>query len=284
VNLKAFFVDALAFALDVGIGTPEDVLHHVTPDVLAAHLPRPLWARLFTACLGSQKVDAQLIVETIGVPNLCEHVPTNVIWACISQIASRALGGAHAVAIPATMAQPKPTIAGAQIGRSTTPAKGVPAPTTTPSRGLPLSPLPAAAEAPARNAQPASPAAGRNNPVPGPQSLANLDLDEDERPAAPSRSRTPTGQRLRAGQTGGIARIGAASVAARRPQAQAAPAAPSARVPARGRGSTDEEFETETSVGKDWSEREIAVDDEQLVDWQAADETQTGGEGLTRKR
>ena len=41
VNLKAFFVTTLSSALDLGIAIPEDVLRHVTPDVLAANLPRP---------------------------------------------------------------------------------------------------------------------------------------------------------------------------------------------------------------------------------------------------
>ena len=92
MNIKAFFVDALDSALDLGIGTPDDVLRHVTPDVLATHLPRPLWARLLTACLGAPRVDAQLVVETIGIPNLCEHVPTSIIWACIAEIGARSLG------------------------------------------------------------------------------------------------------------------------------------------------------------------------------------------------
>src|SRR5687767_14503109 len=93
VNAKGFFVAALSSALDLGIATPEDVLRHVTPDVLSLHLPRPLWARLLTAALGAPKVDAQLVVETIGVPNLCEHVPSPIIWACISEIAARSLSG-----------------------------------------------------------------------------------------------------------------------------------------------------------------------------------------------
>ena len=92
MNLKGFFVDALASALDLGIGRPEDIIKHVTPDVLATHLPRPLWARLLTACLGAPKVGATLIVETIGIPNLCEHVPSAIIWGCIADIAHRSLG------------------------------------------------------------------------------------------------------------------------------------------------------------------------------------------------
>src|SRR5688500_14825467 len=84
VNAKAFFVATLQSALDLSIATPEDMVQHVTPDVLAEHLPRPLRARLLTACVGAPKVDAQRVVETIGVPNLCEHVPSQLIWACIA--------------------------------------------------------------------------------------------------------------------------------------------------------------------------------------------------------
>src|SRR5438105_4696593 len=93
VNVKAFFVASLSSALDLGVATPEDIVRHVTPEILANHLPRPLWARLLTACLGASRVDAQLVVETIGVPNLCEHVPLHVLWACVAEIAGRALGG-----------------------------------------------------------------------------------------------------------------------------------------------------------------------------------------------
>ena len=89
VNLKSFFVATLSSALDLGIAVPEEVIRHVTPDVLAAHLPRPLWARLLTACVGAPRVDAQLVVETIGVPNLCEHVPAQIIWDCIQELAQR---------------------------------------------------------------------------------------------------------------------------------------------------------------------------------------------------
>ena len=53
VNLKAFFVAALSSALDLGIAVPDDVIRHVTPEILASYLPKPLWARLLTACLGA---------------------------------------------------------------------------------------------------------------------------------------------------------------------------------------------------------------------------------------
>ena len=101
MNVKAFFVDALSSALELGIAQPDDVLRHVTPDVLAQHLPRPLWARLLTACLGAPRVDAQLVIETIGLPNLAEHIPAQLMWAVIAEVGARSLGQAVAAAPPA---------------------------------------------------------------------------------------------------------------------------------------------------------------------------------------
>ena len=94
MNIKQFFVDALRAAIELKVATYDDVLRHVTPEVLSVNLPRPLWARLLTACLGAPRVDAQLVVETIGIPNVCEHVPSPLIWSCIAEFAARALGQA----------------------------------------------------------------------------------------------------------------------------------------------------------------------------------------------
>ena len=248
MNIKAFFVDALSSALELRIGTPDDVLRHVTPDVLAQHLPRPLWARLLTACLGAPRVDAQLVVETVGVPNLCEHVPTSIIWACIAELGARSLGrpveARAPTPVPSSSSQPVKSVLAPPpeiVKPTATPARGTPVsigpsiPKPTPARGMPAQPDPEAAAAP--------------TPV-------------DEKPATTSslRSRTPTGQRFR--QSGSSARtLGGVS---RRPQAAAVPSIK----PAKRSEPTD--YETETAVeAADWREKEIVVDDEQLVDWQA---------------
>ena len=65
MNVKNFFIDALSSALELSIATPDDVLKHVTPEILGTALPRPLWARLLTACLGAPRVDAQLVVAIL---------------------------------------------------------------------------------------------------------------------------------------------------------------------------------------------------------------------------
>jgi hypothetical protein len=259
VNVKQFFVTALSQALELGIATSDDVVRHVTPDVLALHLPRPLWSRLLTACLGAPRVDAQLVVETVGVPNLCEHIPQTIIWGVLLEIGARALGNAPLAqprALPLAVAPPPPEIAAAPVA--------------------PQSPAPSGPS------------------IPAPQMgnlLAELEADERSTPTPPpspgGRSRTPTGQRFRQSNTG-IGRL--AQTSARRPMASASPPTPtptpatqiieagtekSRAVPSIvRRGQTETEYDVETEI--DWKNREpIAVDDEQLVDWSAAEETQT---------
>jgi len=278
VNIKSFFVASLSQALELGLATCEDVLRHVTPDVLAHHLPRPLWARVLTACVGAPRVDAQLVVETIGVPNLCEHIPQTIIWGCLLEIGARALGNAP-------LAQP---------------------------RVMPLAVAPPPPEVhPVASAAAPAPA-GPSIPEPRLQSLfAELEAEATPPPPSPSgRSRTPTGQRFQKTNTG-IGRLAATN--ARRPMASAPAPAPAPTttpataiieagteksrtlggVPAAGgipsivrRGQTEAEYEVETEI--DWKNREpIAVDDEQLVDWSAAEETQTtqsNTDDYTRKR
>ena len=231
MSAKKFLEDALGSALDLQIATHDDVLRHVTTDVLSIHLPRPLWARLLTACLGAPRVDAQLVIETVGVPNLCEHVPSTILWKCVAEVAARALGKPEAAA-----------------------AIPVPVPKQS-SSPVPLAPPPP--EAPRPRATPPGPIPAQQGPsIP---SVTQSDGDAS-RPA----------QRFRQAGTGiGGSRIGQPQ--ARRPQAQAAPAPAPAPTPARNvvrRGATDlSENETETAVESEWRGKEIAVDDSQLVDW-----------------
>lgn len=299
VNVKAFFVAALTSALDQGIATSEDVIRHATPDVLAAHLPRPLWARLLTACVGAPRVDAQLVVDTVGVSNLCEHVPAPILWATLAEVAARSLGGVLPTR-PATPLVPS-------------------APAAAPLRPLSVaSPPPvetrAAAPTPAAIAGPSIPA---SIPAPGAATAAAVDdvvaeLESEERSSNPTRARTPTGQRFRQTSTN-IGRLAATN--ARRPQAVAVaperptpPAAPPAPIrtertpppapppsaatplatgtaPRVRRGETEiEEVEVETNVGAaDWRAT-LSVEDEQLVDWSSSEETVTSDEQFRPKR
>jgi hypothetical protein len=265
VNLKAFFVATLSSALDLGIAIPDDVIRHVTPDVLAAHLPRPLWARLLTACVGAPHVDAQLVVETIGVPNLCEHVPAQILWDCIEELAHRALAGV-VIAAPVAVPSSRPHAALA-------PSVSRPIPLATP-------PPPLAAEP---KAAPHVAAVGPSIPAPG-SAAGDADVDAAGRP------RMQPSQRFRQSNTG-IGRLATPPGNARRPQAQATPPATpvgepqGAPLPRVKRGQTEADFDLETYVGgKDDWKNALAVEDEQLVDWSASDETVINGDEIGRKR
>jgi len=234
VNVKAFFVDALSSALELGVARPDDVLRHVTPDVLAQHLPRPLWARLLTACLGAPRVDAQLVIETIGLPNLAEHIPAQLMWATIAEVGARSLGEA----VPA-------------------PAKAAP-----PPRPL-TAPPPEVITSTPRPTPPPMAAVGPDIPAPASAALADLINELEGAEPPPVRARTPTAQRFRQSNTG-IGRLGSAQ---RRPQVAATPAAGR---PAR-RGGTevsDESVGNEIAVDDsqlvDWStsEQTQATDEE----------------------
>lgn len=276
--VKPFFVDALTSALDLGIAKPEDILRHVTPDVLATHLPRPLWARLLTACLGAPTVNAQLVVETVGVSNLCEHVPSPIIWNVIADVGARALGNAIPIA-PA----PSPIV-----------KKADSEPTRKP---LSIGSPPPPAEKPAEPARPATvgpsippPSPSGTHAVPVAVGLEDVVAELEAETPAPARSRTATNNRFRQTNTN-IGRLANASNA-RRPQAAVGtPPAPSAapdpdtqRPKTARRGETEIEVEMETDVSKDDWRTALAVEDEQLVDWSSSEETQTTTEGEQRKR
>lgn len=281
--VKPFFVDALSSALELGIAKPDDILRHVTPDVLATHLPRPLWARLLTACLGAPRVDAQLVVETVGVGNLCEHIPSPIIWNVIADVAARSLG--NALPIPAA---PAPIIKAADSEPIRKPL----------SIGSPPPP----AERPAEPVRPAAvgpsippPSTTGNHAIPVAIGLEDVVAElEAETPVPPVRPRTATGSGNRFRQTNtNIGRLAAANQS-RRPQASVGtPPAPTPGIDpdtqrpgktAR-RGETEIEVEMETEVGNkdDWRTA-LAVEDEQLVDWSTSEETQTTTEGEQQQR
>jgi len=282
VNLKAFFVDALTSALDQRVATPDDIVRHVTPEVLSVHLPRPLWARLLTACLGAPKVDAQLVVDTIGLPNLCEHVPTAIVWGCIAEIATCALTGAAPEAIVTRAA-------------AATPARAIPLATPPPPELIATPPPAPATVAPSGSGRTALPSLfDRGIPPAGSDPVGDVvaSLEQDSARSArlesddrsPTRSRTITGQRFRQNNTG-IGRLASSPLSARRPQAQAPAPAPAATPPPTARrGQTDADvLDLETDIKDDWKNA-LAVEDEQLVEWQASDETLTVTEDTGRKR
>lgn len=272
MSLTHFFVDAFTSALDRGIASPADLLRHVTPEVLSVHLPRQLWARLLTACLGAPRVDAGTIVDTLGVPNLCEHMPKPLLWACLAELAAVALGAPREPAAPATTG-----LASAPVP-ATTGLAAAPAPRPSPADTL-LPPPPSARR----------PGSAADEPRPGTPSASSGVPTDTAAVFDSGRTRTPTRPPARA--LGTSRSPVAAGASTRRPQLAATPptpppgATPAAAVPAPPRNLARElDFEVETDIHMDWKDKEpIPVTDE-MVDWPAAEETASGAQIDRTKR
>ena len=277
-SLTAFFVDALSSALELGIATPNDVLRHVTPDVLSVQLPRPLWAKLLAACLAAPRADAKLVVETVGVQALCENIQGTILWACLAEVGQRALGKSIITRPPAAVTAERPAEKSAPtavpVASPPSPSGAIPSPARPPTGPVAV---PSSEPAPL-----GAPPAGS-----GTQRLPGLGRPPTS-PGLPSSSSSATGNG---------ARVTGAGASTRRPQAQATPVgspssssssarpAPRTGPPAAPgkRPSTNSDFEVETDVGAEWKKQPtamivpdaLAVDDEQLVDW-ASEETVIG--------
>jgi hypothetical protein len=88
---RRFAYEALASGLELELVTPDDVIAHVTPEVLAHHLPIALKAKLLQASLSAERVTPALVIEVVGLDALVEHAPLPVLWACVRACAARAL-------------------------------------------------------------------------------------------------------------------------------------------------------------------------------------------------
>ena len=69
---------------------PADVLRHVTPDVLANHLPPDLMGRILQSSLAAGAMTPERVLETVTPEVLAEHIPHHVLWSCVQTAAEKA--------------------------------------------------------------------------------------------------------------------------------------------------------------------------------------------------
>lgn len=111
---RTFLKEVIAAGLEHGTMTPDDLLVHLGAEVLADNLPKAQHAKLLSASLSSRSMSPQLIVDTLGVSTLCEHLPVHLLWACVADAAERTLSGGA----PATDSK--------SAGKSAAPSKPAP--------------------------------------------------------------------------------------------------------------------------------------------------------------
>ncbi len=294
---RAFLSVSLTRALELGLGTPDDVLVHATPDVLSAHLPRAVWTQLLAACLAAPRTDARLVVDTVTIPVLCEHVPEPILWACLAQLATRALGrglvapppptstASSSVVTSAIAPTPSAPIAAAPIAPiAAAPSASMSAVPIAPFAVAPSAPIATTPLAPLTSAR-ASTADERTAEVTRIVAASSVTAAAPL-PATPTRASTENGRKSAEppplGDPPAPPRTASGSaprttLGNRRPQAAAAmaPRRSDPRPPP-GRASTATDFEIETDLGEAWKKDAEAVDDDQLIDWAQSEETQTG--------
>jgi hypothetical protein len=93
-SLEVWFARMMEAGLQTKTFAPGDVLAHVTPEILASHLPPELLSRVLAASLAAGAMTPDRVLETVTPELLAQHVPLHVLWECISAAAARAgLGG-----------------------------------------------------------------------------------------------------------------------------------------------------------------------------------------------
>lgn len=89
---RKFVQGAMVAGLECAMLEPEDISKHASPEVLAFYLPTALKAKLLHETLKLGKINPQIVLEVVGVDGLALHAPPHVIWGCMTDAASRALG------------------------------------------------------------------------------------------------------------------------------------------------------------------------------------------------
>ncbi|MBK9070219.1 MAG: hypothetical protein IPL79_04350 [Myxococcales bacterium] len=100
-DLQLFLLTSLRIARDEGFLTAADILRHITPEVMAAHLPRAIWAKLLGALVTGGKADAEAVMGAIDLDTIVTHMPTEISAAMLLDVGGAQFGTAGAHSVPA---------------------------------------------------------------------------------------------------------------------------------------------------------------------------------------
>ena len=80
----------MAAALDHSILQPEDVINHVSPAILASHLPPDVMSNVLAASLTAGQMTAEVILRSAGPGVLSRYIPPDVLWNAVLEAVERA--------------------------------------------------------------------------------------------------------------------------------------------------------------------------------------------------
>jgi hypothetical protein len=87
---QRWFAAILEAGLEERLLGPAELLTHVTPELLAAHLPGEILGEILAVSLESHTLTPASLLETVTPDLLAEHIPHEVLWACIAEAVERA--------------------------------------------------------------------------------------------------------------------------------------------------------------------------------------------------
>jgi len=86
---EKWFAHMLQVGLEEKVVTPALMMGHVTPELLAHHLPPEELGKVLASALAEGTMNAEGLLKTLTAKTLVEHMPLDVIWACVEAGAER---------------------------------------------------------------------------------------------------------------------------------------------------------------------------------------------------
>lgn len=87
---QRWFAQILKAGLEESIFGPAHLMSHLTPELLAEHLPAEVMSRVLSTALQSGTMTPEGILASATPEVLSQHLPHDVLWACVTEAAERA--------------------------------------------------------------------------------------------------------------------------------------------------------------------------------------------------
>jgi hypothetical protein len=87
---RRWFASIIQAGLDERIFSPDEVLAHVTPDVMAHHLPPAVLGAVLESSLAAGAMTPDRVLQTLTADLLAQHIPHDLLWRCVAEAAVRA--------------------------------------------------------------------------------------------------------------------------------------------------------------------------------------------------
>ncbi len=86
---QRWFSQIFQSGLEFEIFGPSEILDHVTPEVMANHLPPAVMSQVLQLSLSAGAMTPEGVLETVNPDLLARHIPHEVLWKCVVEAAEK---------------------------------------------------------------------------------------------------------------------------------------------------------------------------------------------------